>query len=162
MRNFSISFLLTGVILSVVYKNNHETSAGSGFAKQLYELSADTIEIDSGLFFLETFLYRNTTADAGKTNVNMMALIYLVDAGKQKIPTNVYINNLYVLNKNDVWRSSSLRPSSVTPEFILTKMNDESPDIPENNVVDVIAEVTDTLSRRILYVIARNQSLSDL
>ncbi|HLN54758.1 MAG TPA: hypothetical protein VK207_02130 [Bacteroidales bacterium] len=162
MRNFSISFLLTGIILSVVYKNNHEISAGSRFAKQLYELSADTIKIDSGLFFLETFLYRNAGADAGKENADMMALIYLVDAGKQKIPTNVYINNLYVLKENDIWRSSSLRPSSVTPEFILTKIGDENQSIPKDDLVDVIAEVTDTLSRRIHYVIARNQSLSDL
>jgi hypothetical protein len=88
-----------------------------------------------------------------------MALIYLVNAGDQRIPTNIFIRNLYVVNKNDVWTSAS--PSQTTPEFMLTKISAEMPDW-EDTEFDVIAEVTDTLTQRTYYVISRNQKFSDI
>lgn len=163
MRNFSISFLLTGIILSVVYKNNHDISPGSKFVRELYELSADTITIDTSNYFLETFLCRNSTGSNNENSSgNVIALIYLVNAGNLRIPTNIYINNLYVINREDVWKSSPSSPQSATPEFILTKVSDEVPDWQLNDQVDVIAEVSDTLRHRTLYIIARNQRLADL
>lgn len=160
MKNFSISFLITGIILSVVYKKSHDESAGPRYIKQLYEISSDTIAIDTNSYFLEPFLCRSIArGTSGGASGNIMALIYLVNAGDQRIPTNIFIRNLYVVNKNDVWTSTS--SSQATPEFMLTKVSTEMPTW-EDTDFDVIAEVTDTLTQRTYYVISRNQRFSDI
>jgi len=160
MKNFSISFLLTGIILSVVYKNNHVESSGPRYIKQLYEISSDTIAIDTNTYFLEPFLCRSIpSVSSNNTSESIMALIYLVDIGNQRIPTNIFIRNLYVINEDDVWTSS--QSSQIKPEFMLTKVSTEIPDW-ENTDFDVIAEVTDTLTQKTYYVIARNQRFSEI
>ncbi|HEX2970196.1 MAG TPA: hypothetical protein VHO46_13950 [Bacteroidales bacterium] len=159
MRNFSISFLLTGIILTVVYKNNHEVSASDKLIKQLYELSADTISLNSGAYFLEPFLCRNTPLNDDEITGNrIMALIYLVDAGNQSIPTNFHIKNLYVVNKKYIWSSSV---SESATQFLLTKIGAENPYWQTNDSVDIIAEIVDSVSNHTHLVIARNQKFSD-
>lgn len=162
MRNFSISFLLTGIILSVVYKNNHDMSAGSRFIKQLYEFSYDTITIDTKTYFLETFLLRDSSGRENENApANIMALIYLVNAEDLRIPTDIYISNLYVIDEEDLWRSSSTESQPAVTEFMLTKISAETPLLQESDYVDVIAEVTDTLTRQTHFVIARDQRFSE-
>ncbi len=160
MKNFSISFLLTGIILSVVYKNSHDESAGPRYIKQLYEISSDTVAIDTNIYFLEPFLCRSIPgATSQNSSGSIMALIYLVNAGDQRIPTNIFIRNLYVINQDDVWTSSA--SSQAIPEFMLTKVSTDIPDW-EDTSFDVIAEVADTLTRKTYFVIARNQRFSEI
>lgn len=165
MRNFSISFLLTGIILSVVYKNNHDMSSGARFINHLYEFSHDTIRVDAKTFFLETFLLRENYVKEKENNeaqVNIMALIYLVDAKDLRIPTDIYISNLYVIDEGQLWRSSPTESQQTDTEFMLTKISAETPLMQESDYVDVIAEVTDTITRQTYFVIARHQHFSEL
>lgn len=159
MRSFSISFLLTGIILSVVYTNNHEPRGT--FRDQLYELAQDTIALDSNNYFLEPFLCRSLSDTSAGNATNVLALIYLVDASNQHIPTSVFITNLYLVHGEEIWTSSSSAGRSAMPEFLLTTI-DQLDKVWEDDGFDVIAELSDTLSQKTYYVISRNQFFSDL
>lgn len=160
MKSFGIPFILTAIILSVVYRNNHNTSPDSVLIKQLYDSSYDTLRVDTGYYFLETFLCRNlksSTSTAGNNEVS--ALVYLVDAGNLRIPMNVTITNLFIINEHEIWKSAQASPSE--QEFRLTEVSENGP-VWQTGVVDVIAEIEDTLTRTKRYVIARNQHFEDL
>ncbi len=162
MRNFSISFLLTGIILSVVYKNNHDIPSGSGsIIGQIYELCSDTVEMDTNRYFLETYLCSNISGKNGNSSDSITALIYLLDARNQQIPKNVYIRNIFVVKEEDTWASSPATSQTGMAKFMLTQVNAGNSEEEKFNV-DVIVEITDSLSSETYYVIARNQSFSDL
>jgi hypothetical protein len=161
MKNFGLPLVLTAIILSVVYRNNHYVTADSKFVQQLYDKSDDTIWIDSNLCFLETFLCRNMKSSqyvAGNNEVS--ALIYLVDSENLRIVMGVTITGLYIINEKEVWNSSV--PVSNAGEFRLTKISEAGPGWETKVYVDVIAEIEVPSTGERRYIIARDQYFADL
>lgn len=160
MKSFGIPFILTAIILSVVYRNNHNISPDSNLINQLYESADDTLKIDSSFYFLETFLCRQLTGTSGTADNNeVSALVYLVNVEDLRIPIHVSITNLFIINEQEIWVSSP--PSSGEQKFRLTEVSKNGP-VWQTGIVDVIAETEDTITRIKRYIIARDQHFEDL
>lgn len=159
MKSFGIPFILTAIILSVVYRNNHTPSPDAELINQLYGSSHDTLRIDTSDYFLETFLCRKMSDNGTAGQNDVSALVYLVNAGNLRIPMNVRITNLFIINGEDIWASSTASPDKT--EFKLTEVSENGP-VWQSDAVDVIAETEDTLTKIKRYVIVRNQHFEDL
>ena len=164
MKSFILAFFLSVVILAVTYKNNHVVSEDSQFVSELYSNSTEIIRVDTNFYFLETFLCRNLI-DRGKTTSrsNLVALIYLVNAGNLQISTNISITNLYFIKDQNVWISAPVDSTkSNTREFRLTKASSDGPEWDTGVQVDVIAEIKDNSTNIKYLLIARNQYFQEL
>lgn len=157
MKSFGIPLLLTAIILSVVYRKNHNPPPEADLINQLYGSSYDTLKIDTSYYFLETFLCRKK--NPGTVQNDVSALVYLVNAGNLRIPMNVKITNLFIINGQEIWASAPALSDKI--EFRLTEVSENGP-VWQSGTVDVIAETEDTLTRTKRYVIVRNQRFEDL
>lgn len=158
MRNFIIACFLSLIILTVIYKSNHDP-ADTRISK-IYSSAQDTIIIDSSKYVLETYLCQSANISDQNSQNDLVALIYIVNTGNLQIFTNMSLVNLYIIRENYIWTSNPGSAHSNASHFSLARVSADGPGLDTGIFVDVVAEIKiDSVNYS---VIARHQVFEGL
>ncbi|HLP73337.1 MAG TPA: hypothetical protein VK155_10575 [Bacteroidales bacterium] len=159
MRNFLIACFLSLIILTIIYKSNHDPEGTSRLISDIYSTALDTLRIDTSEYVLETYLQSAKTTTNNSEN-DLVALIYLVNTANLQIFTNMSLVNLYIIRENYIWTSNPGSAHSNASRFSLARVSTDGPGIIAGIFVDVVAEIKiDSVNYS---VIARHQAFEGL
>lgn len=127
---------------------------------KLYLNAEDTIKIDNQNLVLQTELYRDFFPGVTKMNTRLIASIYFVNIDSLQISNKLDIKTLYVINKEQIWISNVNHKEDVKPIFKLHTISTNGPEWETNIYVDVIVAIEDLYTKKINYLIARNQLIT--
>lgn len=159
MKNFFIACFLTLVILTIIYKSNHNP-ANTSRLNSIYSAAQDTLKIDTSEYVLETYLCQSAKTSGDNIQNDLVALIYLVNTSNLQIYTNMSLVNLYIIRNNYIWTSNPGSAHSNASRFSLARVSTDGPGIDTGIYVDVVAELKiDSVNYS---VIARHQIFEGL
>ena len=127
---------------------------------KLYLNAEDTIKIDNQNLVLQTELYRDFFPGVTKKNTRLIASIYIVNIDSLQISNKLDIKTLYVINKEQIWISNLNSPEDMMPIYKLYRLSTNGPEWETNIYVDVVAAIEDLNTKKINYLIARNQLIT--
>ena len=149
-------FLLL-ILIAVVSCEKPDISDDQNLVNDLYTNSTDTIIVGTNEYFLETSLSRNFMPGAFK-NRSLVAVAYLVNADSLPISKYLSVTYLYVIKNGLVWISApDVLHDAYLAEFKLGSVSNDGPEWETNIYVDVIAEISDRLTKDKYLIIARHQ-----
>lgn len=160
MKSFIISCFLSLVILTVIYKTNHDPGDTSLKISNIYSAANDTLAIDSGRFVLETYLFRAAKENGKESEKDLVALVYLVNTINLQIYTNVSVINLYIIKDKNIWTSYTGSTGMNESQFSLARVSTEGPTWETGIFVDVVAEIR--VDSTDYSIIARHQTFEGL
>ena len=163
MKDAFQKLVFLGAILSVIIVSceKPDVKEDQNLVEKLYSSSQDTITIDSHNYFLETYLSRDFMPGGPiPKNSRLAALIYLVNSDSLKISNNITISKLFVINGSLIWTSIPHDPNDLyVPEYKLVRVSIDGPEWETDIFVNVVAEIHNSLTDKVDYIIARNQKI---
>jgi hypothetical protein len=163
MKDAFQKLVFLAAILSVIIVSceKPDVKDDQNLVEKLYSSSKDTISIDSHNYFLKTYLSRDFMPGGPiPTKSKLAASIYLVNYDSMKISNNITITKLFVINGSLIWTSIPHDPNDpYVPEYKLVRVSTDGPEWETDIFVNVIAEIHNSLTDKIDYIIARNQKI---
>lgn len=127
---------------------------------KLYLNAEDTIKIDNQNLVLQTELYRDFFPGVTKKNTRLFASIYIVNIDNLQISNKLDIKTLYVINKEQIWISTPNPQEVLMPIYKVCRLSTNGPEWETNTYVDVVVAIEDLNTKKINYLITRNQLIT--
>jgi hypothetical protein len=127
---------------------------------KLYLNAEDTMKIDNQNLVLQTELYRDFFPGVTKKNTRLIASIYIVNIDSLQISNKLDIKTLYVINKEQIWMSTPNPQEDMMPIYKVYRLSTNGPAWETNIYVDVVLAIEDLSTKKINYLIARNQLIT--
>lgn len=114
-----ISYIFLIFILFAGCSSSEKT--GNKLSRDIEELKSAPNEIilDGKSFFLEAYIWRNLMPSPDSSlNRSIMASIKIISADGSEISDSLEVVKLWMINKNSVWETKSVRATLLSPDLL--------------------------------------------
>lgn len=166
MKHLFKIFVLFSLLIMTLFSCKKDDLYGdivvdSQLHDKLYLNAEDTIKIDNQNLILQTELYRDFFPGVTKKNTRLIASIYIVNIDSLQISKKFEIKTLYVINKEQIWISSlNLQEDNTMPIYKVFRISTNGPEWETDIYVDVVVVIEDLNTKKINYLIVRNQLIT--
>jgi hypothetical protein len=131
---------------------------------KIYTESLDTLVLKSGVYILETYLYRDFFPGGPiPRRTPLIASVKLFNTDSLPVSADLEIRKLYVVNQQQIWISEPGDGKQTNvPEYKIEKLNNNGPEWETGIFVDVVLEIENKLTAIRYFLIARNQRIERL